>query len=107
MTRQTTETRDWMEELITLQRQPQVARPDRPDITASAIADYAYCGRSWWIREQGKSPAAKALMEAGTQRHLSAGAIIAQGISLERLVKVCLAGAAILAIITGVLWTQI
>ena len=37
----------------------------------------------------------------------SAGAIIAQGISLERLVKVCLAGAAILAIITGVLWTQI
>jgi hypothetical protein len=102
--RSTTERQDWMDELQALQRQPQAPRPDRRDIPASAIAEYAFCGRAWWIRSQEPSAAVAARLAAGTERHRAAGAIIAQGIALERLVTACLLGAAILATITGLLW---
>jgi len=76
---------EW-QELEALARQPASDRPDRPDITASDVGDYTFCGRSWWLRRQ----------QAGLQSHARAG-LQSTGDTLMRIVWICVAYAAAIA----------
>ena len=47
--------------------------PESRWISASELADYAYCPRSWWYREhppaEGRSPESERSAEAGIRSH--------------------------------------
>ena len=70
----------------------QMPRPDRPDVTASDVAAFAFCGRSWWLRRQDR-------VALGIRAHRRAGARIAGGSSLLTFVWICVACAAALGVI--------
>jgi len=76
---------EWRE--LEARRADPVFRTDRPDVTASDVAAYAFCGRSWWLRRQEG-------FATGTRAHAQVGAAIGQHALLTRLVWVCVAYAA-------------
>ena len=78
-------------------RQVAAPREDRPDITASEIADFSYCPRSWWLKRVGGHKAQGSQLGEGTSAHGNVGKLVACTIHLERVVKVLVWGVAIIA----------
>ena len=70
---------DWFEELLDAPPAPAEAREDRPDVSASEIAAYMFCGRSWWLRrETGPPVEAQEALNDGERRHALAGQAVEQ-----------------------------
>jgi len=80
---------EWTE-LAAPARQPAPGREDRPDVTASDVGDYTFCGLSWWRDRQ----------RAGVGAHARAG-MASSGDLVMRLVWICVAYAAVIAGICG------
>lgn len=85
---------------------PAVTRPreDRPDIWASEVGDFAYCARSWWLRQVQRVAVETPEMTAGTQAHALVGDLVAETVVLERVVRVCAGLAVLIAGAIGYLW---
>jgi hypothetical protein len=67
---------DWYQDLLQAPATPAAPRADRPNVTASEVASYMFCGRSWWLRSRsGPSPEAVPLLEDGQRRHAAAAGI--------------------------------
>jgi len=62
------------------------SRVDRPDITASEVADYAFCARSWWLKRVCGVEADGERLEVGLQAHEAAGALLGSAARAERVV---------------------
>jgi hypothetical protein len=92
---------DWLQELLETPPTPDAPRDDRPDVAASEVADYMFCGRAWWLRRETGPPAeASAALEDGTRRHALASQAIAVAETtglFERTVQWAVVGAAIIA----------
>lgn len=69
-------------------RTPQ-PRADCPDLSASELADYCFCSRSWWLRRIQGVEAGIGVMQSGTQAHRKIGLTVAETVVLERVVRVC------------------
>ncbi len=94
---------DWYEELLQAATRPAEPRADRPDVTASELAEFTFCGRAWWLRRETGPPAeASAALENGERRHALAGQAIriaeAFG-TLERIALWAVVGAGVLAMV--------
>lgn len=46
-----------------------MARSKSKYVSASEIAEYAYCGRAWWLRRHGERSANLSVMNKGTIAH--------------------------------------
>jgi hypothetical protein len=67
---------------------PVAARKDRPDIWASEVGDFVYCARSWWLKRVAGYTARGGQLGEGTAAHGHVGNLVAEVISLERVVKI-------------------
>jgi hypothetical protein len=89
-------TMDWYEELLQAPVPPAAPRADRPDVTASEVAEFTFCGRAWWLRrETGLPVEAAETLDDGARRHALAGQASEQ--SAHRVVFRALVGAALIA----------
>jgi len=62
-------------------------RVDRPDISASEIADYAFCARGWWLkRVRGLVPDSEEL-RLGIVAHEAVGRSVETAVRADRTVK--------------------
>jgi hypothetical protein len=99
---------DWYHELLQTPPASPEFRTDRPDVAAYEVAQWMYCGRAWWLRNQGgPSAEASTAMEDGERRHAMAGHAVriakASGM-LERMAVWAVVGAGVLAMmIVGLL----
>jgi CRISPR/Cas system-associated exonuclease Cas4 (RecB family) len=93
--------RDWLEDLLAAPPAPAEAREDRPDVSASEIAAYMFCGRSWWLRrETGPPVEAQEALNDGERRHALAGQAVEQATRVMwRVVTLALVGAVMAAIV--------
>ncbi|MFI5340921.1 MAG: hypothetical protein ACHQ7N_13920 [Candidatus Methylomirabilales bacterium] len=74
------------------------AREDRPDITATGIADFTYCAHGWWLKRVGGQKPQGTQLRQGTISHGNAGAMIATMVSIERVVKILAVGVGCIAV---------
>jgi hypothetical protein len=75
-----------MDERTDLQHEAR-CRIDRPDISASEVADYAFCARSWWLRRtRGVMPDSEAL-RLGVVAHEAVGRRVETVVDASRTVK--------------------
>jgi hypothetical protein len=71
---------DWYQELLQTPAPPAEPRADRPDVTASDVAGYMFCGRAWWLRRWNGMPAEAApALKDGEHRHALADRTAVQG----------------------------
>jgi CRISPR/Cas system-associated exonuclease Cas4 (RecB family) len=69
-------------------RTPQ-PRADRPDLSASELADYCFCSRGWWLRRTQGVEGEYGLLRAGIWAHRKLGLTVAETVAMERIVRVC------------------
>ncbi len=61
-------------------------RPDRPTISASELADYVFCARSWWLKRVGGVKPVSASLHSGVVAHQAVGAKVETAVGAERTV---------------------
>jgi CRISPR/Cas system-associated exonuclease Cas4 (RecB family) len=74
-------------------------------VRASALSEYAFCARAWWLRREGVEPARGGeARAAGTRWHEGHGRSVARAKRLRLVAKVCGALALALALWLFSLW---
>lgn len=68
-----------------------MAKLSRKDyVRASALGEYVFCARAWWLRREGVEPTrGGAARAAGTRWHESHGRSVARAKRLRLVAKVC------------------
>lgn len=81
-------------------------KPSRKDyVRASALGEYVYCARAWWLRREGVEPTrGGAARAAGTRWHESHGRSVARAKRLRVIAAACVYLAAALAALLLYRW---
>lgn len=83
---------------------PQGPRGDRPDISASELADYTFCARSWWLKRVHGVEGMSEALSKGRSTHEAAGRLVAVAARAERVVLMIALGALAVALVALIGW---
>ncbi len=78
-------------------------RADRPDISASELADHVFCARSWWLKRVGGVKPVSLALVSGLVAHKALGVKVQTAVSAEGVVHGLRWALVVLAIFLGLL----
>jgi CRISPR/Cas system-associated exonuclease Cas4 (RecB family) len=73
---------------------------DRRKVSASEVADYGFCARSWWLKQVKGVRVTSEAAEAGERAHQAVGARLERAVWAETLVWVLV----LAALVVGLAW---